>query len=177
MRTSLRWLSILAVLAMIGGFSFWIWPRTDWSKIDAIPPHNLKAFAEAHRAGLGFMERYDYPKARVAFQKAHDLAPGSIAESINLAIATLNDTGTTEAKKVAAGGEKEPSKFDSAIAMLTQVVERDPKNLPAHYCRGIILQYLGESIQAHSDFQVVTDNDPSDSAAWYNLGITATASS
>src|SRR5258708_35084109 len=128
MYKSLRWLAVAALLAVIGGLSFWFWPRIDWSKIDAIPPHNLKAFAEAHRTGLGYMEQYKYDKARLAFKKAHELAPGLIAGSINLAIATLNDTGSIEAKKAAKGEKPEPSKFDAAIALLDGVLERDKEN-------------------------------------------------
>lgn len=170
MRTGHLWLNAtFAILAVIG-VTYWFWPRADWSKIDAIPPHNLKAFAEAHRAGLGYMERYDYPRARVAFAKAHQLAPGLIAGSINLAIATLNDTGTQEEQKVAKGGKPELSKFDAAIALLDGVLERDKDNLHAHFCRGVILEYTANFEPARRDFLLVTERDPSDDSAWLKLG-------
>ncbi len=141
---------------------------------DEIPPENLAAFVEAHQEGLGYMERYDYPKARVAFQKAHDLAPGLIAGSINLAIATLNDTGTQEEKKKSQGGEVEAGKFDGAISLLDDVLKREPGNLYAHYCRGIILQYIAEFDRAYQDFKAVTEKDPADPSAWVRLGETTT---
>lgn len=141
---------------------------------DEIPPENLAAFVKAHQEGLGHMERYDYPNAIVAFRKAHDLAPGLIAGSINLAIATLNDTGTQEEKKKAKGGEVEAGKFDGAVAMLDGVIERDPDNLYARFCRGIILQYISEFEKAHADFLFVTERDPSDASAWVKLGETTT---
>ena len=141
---------------------------------DEIPPKNLAAFAEAHREGLGYMERYNYHAARDAFLKAHELAPGSIAATINLAIATLNDTGTQEEKKKKEGGEISLSKFDSAIALLTEVLERDPDNLFAHYCRGVILQFVSEFEKANADFRFVTEHDPSDAPSWVRMGETTT---
>lgn len=145
--------------------------------VDAIPPENLPAFTKAHLEGLGYMEQFKYPQAIVAFRKAHELAPGLIAGSINLAIATLNDTGTQEEKKKNAGGEVEPGKFERAIALLDEVLAREPGNLHAHFCRGIILQYVGQLDAARPDFQFVTEKDPADASAWLYLGITISAPS
>src|SRR4051812_3879091 len=71
---------------------------------DEIPPANLAAFVKAHQEGVGYMERYDYPNASKAFRRAHELAPGLYASSINLAIAILNDTGTESEKTRGSGG-------------------------------------------------------------------------
>ena len=61
---------------------------------------------KAHFEGLGHMEQYEYAKAAENFRKVHELAPGWIPGSINLAIALLNDTGVkVEAAKKAGGAE------------------------------------------------------------------------
>ncbi|MDB5352988.1 MAG: cytochrome c biosis factor [Planctomycetota bacterium] len=146
---------------------------------DEVPPENLAAFLNAHQEGLGYMERYDYPKAVRAFKKAHELAPGLIAGSINLAIAMLNDTGSQEEKKKDKKGkniEADPDqpkvdKFAVPLALLDEVIARDPMNLHAHFCRGIILEYLGD-MKAQADFVFVRDRDPSDGSAWLKVGTT-----
>ncbi len=56
--------------------------------------------------------------------------------------------------------------------MVDDVLVRDPANLHAHYCRGIILEYLGQMAQAHEDFVFVTEHDPSDGHAWFKVGST-----
>jgi tetratricopeptide (TPR) repeat protein len=64
------------------------------------------------------------------------------------------------------------SHFDEALALLDGVLARDPENLHAHYCRGIILQQLGDMARAHADFRFVTERDPTDGHAWFWLGST-----
>ena len=123
------------------------------------------------------MERYEYDKAVQAFRAVHELAPGWIAGSINLAIALLNQTGTEGAAAPAGSagyGHGLPARFQEALALLDAVLARDPGNLSAHYCRGIILEDLGELGQAHQDFRFVTEHDPGDAHAWYRLGSTLT---
>ncbi len=139
-----------------------------------IPPDQLEAVLRAHFQGLGFMERYEYPKAITAFREVHERAPGWIPGSINLAIALLNDSGTrTEEAKTGAGS----SSFDGALELLDAVLGRDPQNLYAHYCRGLILVVLGQgrTSEAHNDFQFVADHDPTDGHAWLKAGETLTS--
>jgi tetratricopeptide (TPR) repeat protein len=139
-----------------------------------IPPDTLEKVMQAHFQGLGHMEQYKYADAVKEFRTIHELAPGWIPGSINLAIALLNDTGVkTEAAKKT-GGEPEPSigNFDEALELLAGVLAREPDNLHAHYCRGIILEKLGRFPDAHRHFQRVIDRDPRDAASWYKLAST-----
>jgi tetratricopeptide (TPR) repeat protein len=142
---------------------------------DEIPPDRMEAVLAAHYRGLGLMEQYKYGEAAEEFRKVHELAPGWIAGSINLAIALLNRTGEyAEASKKKAGASGDapavPSNFDEALKLLEEVLRRDPKNLHAHYCRGVVLEYLGNQANvAYEDFKLVTELDPSDGHAWYHL--------
>ena len=130
---------------------------------------------KAHFEGLGLMEQYEYAKAAEAFRSVHELAPGWIPGSINLAIALLNDTGVkVEEAKKAGGGAPPPGNFDEALELLAGVLERDPDNPYAHFCRGIILEQQGNIAEAHRHFKRVTEIDPDDATAWYWLASTLT---
>lgn len=149
-------------------------PQTDLPK-DEIPPEQFDQVVRAHLQGLGAMERYEYRKAADFFRDVHERAPGWIAGSINLAIALLNQTGQqAEATKTRGGGSPPTSNFDAALALLDEVLARDPNNLNAHYCRGLILEFLGveHTPKAHQDFRFVTEHDPDDAHAWYHVGAT-----
>jgi tetratricopeptide (TPR) repeat protein len=139
---------------------------------DEIPAAELAAVLTAHLQGLGHMERFEYAEASAAFREVHRRAPGWIPGAINLAIALLNDTGVkVEAAKKAGGGEP-PGNFDEALELLGQVLERDPANASAHYCRGLILEQDGKMSEANRDFERVTAIDPNDAAAWYRRAST-----
>jgi hypothetical protein len=139
---------------------------------DEVPAAALDAVLAAHLRGLGRMEQFEYDKAADAFREAHRLAPGWIAGSINLAIALLNQTGNEGTAAAAGPGGRIPPRYQEAIALLDEVLARDPANLPAHYCRGIILEELGELERAHRDFLFVAEHDPGDAHAWYKVGST-----
>jgi len=130
------------------------------SQGDGIPPDQIGPIMEAHYRGLGFMERYAYREAVDAFREVHARAPNWISGSINLAIALMND------------GRDGAETTEQARDLLNDVIAGDPKNLHAHYCRGLILESLGLIARAHADFQFVVENDPGDAHAWYMLGST-----
>jgi tetratricopeptide (TPR) repeat protein len=153
------------------------------SQKNEIPADKLDAVIQAHLQGLGYMERYEYQPATTAFRKVHELAPGWIPGSINLANALLSVSGNAaeEAKKAGApsgadagAGAGSSSNFDEALALLDDVVSREPQNLHAHYCRGLILEFLGRTADAHKDFLLVTERDPNDGHAWFKVGATLT---
>ncbi|HEU5117108.1 MAG TPA: tetratricopeptide repeat protein, partial [Isosphaeraceae bacterium] len=137
---------------------------------------DLIVFLEAHEAGVGHMERYEYDKAANAFRRALALAPGSNVERLNLALALLNDTGAKVEAEKSADPAATPSadNFQQALELLDLVLQVEPDNVHAHYSRGIILQYLGRSAEAHKEYQFVVKADPSDAHAWLNLGATLT---
>ncbi len=142
-----------------------------------IPADQLDAVARAHFRGLGFMERYEYRKAVEAFREVHDRAPGWIPGSINLAIALLNDTGSRTENPPAQGGAGAGSGLSPALTLLDEVIARDPANLNARYCRGLILEFLGQerTAEANKDFRFVAEHDPTDGHAWFKVGVTMTA--
>ncbi len=123
----------------------------------------------AHYRGLGWVEGYDYQKAEDAFREVHSLAPRWIPGAINLAIALLYQR---------AGGDLSDrrSTAHEALTLLDEVIARDPKNLHAHFCRGLIFESYGPAEKARVEFQFVVENDPRDAHAWYSLGSTIEAS-
>ena len=134
-----------------------------------ISPSELAAVMAAHYKGLGHMERYQYREAIDAFRDVRQRAPGWIPGSINLAIALLNDSGLKSAEAKKAGADPAPSNFDESLDLLAAVLDREPDNPYAHFCRGVIFQQIGERhlIDANRHFQRVTEIDPNDAAAWY----------
>jgi hypothetical protein len=78
---------------------------------DEIPPAALEEVMRAHLAGLGDMEQYKYEEAIKEFRRVHELAPGWIPGSINLAIALLNKSGEDQAAKKDDGGQGVPANF------------------------------------------------------------------
>jgi tetratricopeptide (TPR) repeat protein len=149
---------------------------------DEIPPGQLDTVMTAHFEGLGLMEQYEYDKAIERFRDVHERAPGWIAGSINLANALLNQAGkqTEESKQSSRGapagvgaGTSPNAHYDEALALLDAVIDRDPKNPHAHFCRGLIRQQFPDKIAAaHDDFRLVTELDPNDAQAWYRSGMT-----
>ena len=141
-----------------------------------IPVGAAEAVMTDHFQGLGHMERYEYDQAASAFRAVHERAPGWVPGSVNLAIALLNQTGEeSEHARKAGGGNAEATKktrFEQALELLDEVLGREPENLHAHFCRGIILEYLGELRRAHEDFATVVKHDPNDGHAWYEFGST-----
>ena len=139
-----------------------------------IPPDELATVMANHFEGLGYMEQYKYPQAIKAFGEVHKRAPGWIPGAINLAIALLNDTGVKSEEAKKSGADPASSNFDEALGLLAGVLERDPNNAYAHFCRGIILEQTGNLREAYRHFKRVTEIDPNDAAGWYWLGGTMT---
>ncbi len=135
------------------------------TKDRGIPPEKLGPILAAHYRGFGYMERYNYETAAEAFREVHSLAPEWVAGSINLAIALFYQGGRDHVL-----GTLEP--HDEAFNLLDDVLKRNPDNLHAHYCRGLIYETAGLHAKAHSDFQFVVDHDPTDAHSWYMLGST-----
>jgi len=139
-----------------------------------IPSDELEAVMAGHFKGLGHMERYKYRDAVSAFREVRRRAPGWIPGAINLAIALLNDEGVKAEAAKKAGANPATSNFDEALDLLADILDRDPNNPYAHYCRGIILEQQGRFADAYQHFKRVTEHDPNDAAAWYWMGATLT---
>lgn len=137
---------------------------------DGIPSAKLDDVTAAHFRGLGLMERYEYKEAVDAFREVRRLAPGWTPGAINLAIALLNDDEPREE----AEGDVSPSRFDEALELLDEALERDPNNLHALFCRAVILAQKGSPAEAHKLFLKVAELDPLDAASWFWAATTIT---
>jgi tetratricopeptide (TPR) repeat protein len=149
-------------------------PPTVDQSIEDLSGDDLDALMKAHFEGVGAMEQYRYNDAVQEFRKVHKLAPAWRAGTINLAIALLNDIGLKSEESKKAGGEVSQDNFAESLKLLDGVLAKDPEDLTARYCRGVILQYLGELAAAHKDFQAVVDRDPGDGHTWFRLASTLT---
>jgi tetratricopeptide (TPR) repeat protein len=126
----------------------------------------------AHASGLGHMERYEYRAAAGEFREVVRLAPDWLPAKINLAIALLNDTGAKAEQAKSQGGKAEPTNFEEALTVLGEVLAREPGNLHANYCKGLILEYLGNAAEAHEAYRKVTEKEPTSGHAWLKFGAT-----
>ena len=135
-----------------------------------IPTDRLEDVLDAHYDGLGRMERYEYPQAAAAFREVIRLAPDWLPGRINLAIALLNQSGESEAEAEKQGRPTDSPKlsnYEEALALLDSVLEVEPNNLHARYCRGIILEHVGRWEDAFPEFEAVVEAAPDDAHALY----------
>jgi tetratricopeptide (TPR) repeat protein len=140
----------LIVLLVIGLLA---WPRLQRQKAA-----DMAAAMEANNRGVGCMERFEYDRAAQAFESVTELAPDWLPGKINLGIALLNN-------------QKAPD-LARAIEIFQGILKQDQRNPHAHFCLGIIFQYRGKLALAKPHFEAVTEIDPEDAHAWYNLGAT-----
>jgi tetratricopeptide (TPR) repeat protein len=110
----------------------------------------------ANNRGVGLMGKFQYEDARAIFQHLADQQPDWLDVKVNLAIATLN--------RQREGDE------DAALAMLDDVLRRDPDHLRAHYCTGLLKLYLQSPQQALPHFTFVAEKDDKDAHAAYYVG-------
>jgi len=126
------------------------------------PPKPPLAAADMEKAvalnnrGMGLMEKYEYAPAAEVFQQAREAAPDWTIAEINYAIARMNVA--------------DPPDLDAAIDIFEAVLRREPKNLHAHYCLGIIIKYRNRLPDAIRHFEAVTNVDDGDAGAWFHLG-------
>ena len=128
----------------------------------------------AHFEGLGFMEQYEYRKAVEAFREVHELAPGWIPGSINLAIALLNDSGVKAEEAKKAGGGRGAEQLRRGPASSSPASSSATRTTPTPISAGASSSSSrGDLAEAHQHFKRVTEIDPNDAAAWYWAGSTA----
>src|SRR5262249_14361714 len=75
---------------------------------------------------------------------------------INLGIALLNAQGADQ--------------LDRALKLFKEVLDKEPDNPHAHFCRGIILYHRNDLAEAGKHFEAVTKIDPNDAPSWYFRG-------
>jgi Tfp pilus assembly protein PilF len=148
-RSRWPWLAALVLIVLTAGYV--VYRRYN-------PEPDLAAALVANNRGLGLMEQFQYQAAADAFEQVIALAPDWMPGRINLGIALLNTA--TE------------SNLSRARKLFEQVLRREPDNLHARYCLGIIALYRNQLAEAAPHFETVTRLDPADAHAWYNLAQT-----
>lgn len=99
---------------------------------------------ELNNRGVGLMGQYRNEEARVIFARLAEQRPDWLDARVNEAIATLN--------------RQEEGDEQRALAIVTEVLEQDPKHHRALYVAGLMHFYLGDSETALQFFQrLLTD--------------------
>ncbi len=112
----------------------------------------------ANNRGVGLMGRFEYGPAWEVFAGLVQAHPEWLQGRVNLAIATLN--------RQLDGDEK------AALALVDEVLTRDPAHLRAHYVAGLLRLYLASPAEALPHFHKVAEADPNDAYAAYYMGQT-----
>lgn len=155
-RRLLLGLLLLVCAGLIGAGIWWsLRPRPE--PIDA-------AVLSLNNRGVGAMEKFEYapaipPNGSSAVEIFEDVtrkAPHWTPGWVNLGIALLNCA--------------QEEQLDRAVGIFQDVLKKEPDNLHAHYCLGIIATHRGNADEALPHFEAVTRGDPQDSSAWYYLG-------
>jgi hypothetical protein len=160
------WLGPLIVVVAAASGGLWWW-------LHRTPPAqtrqpDMAAVLRQNNLGVGYMEKFDYGKAVLAFEKVVEMAPDWLPGRINLGIALLNRGGLAQKDKAPESGMND---LNRAIETFEKVLQQDPNNLYAHYCLGIIKKNGDNPMEAAPYFKFVTEKDPSDAHAWYFLGL------
>jgi tetratricopeptide (TPR) repeat protein len=145
----------LLLLACLAGAAFWWWTRSQGPGGPA--PVDRRPVMEVNNHGVGLMGQLDYRLAVKDFEQVVQMAPDWQLGHINQGIALLNlnnDESRARTQQI----------FDA-------VLSKDPDNLHAHYCLGILNLYAKDSSVAISHFETVVRLDPNDALTWAWLGL------
>jgi tetratricopeptide (TPR) repeat protein len=160
-------LALLVVVAAAAGGGVWWWLHRE-------PTHtaqpDMVAVLHQNNLGVGYMEMFDYKRAVPAFEKVIEMAPDWIPGQINLGIALLNRGGQSQQAGAAGAAQGAKVDMERAIELFENVLQKDPNNLHARFCIGIIKMNSPDPKEAAPYFRFVTEKDPRDPHAWYNLG-------
>ncbi len=155
------WLLLVLAVVLLGGAAaavyYLFWPRTTPK-----PPEDMAGAMAANVRGVGYMEQFEYKKAVDEFEQASKLAPEWTPARINLAIALFNQQPDKD-KNLAAPVTR-------AQEIFREILTKDPNNRYAHYCLGVIAQYVGNFPEAYGHYAVVNNLDPDDPHTWLRLG-------
>lgn len=146
--------AVVLIGAGVAGYMIWHRPRTPEPDHDGAVAANLR--------GIALLEQYKYEDAQKELEEAVRLDPDWLPARVNLGIALLNQQ-PSEVKTIAPPTEK-------AKQLLQEVLVRDADNKHAHYCIGVIDQYVGNLPQAYDHYLAVSRHDPNDAHTWLRLG-------
>lgn len=108
--------------------------------------------------GVALMGQFNYEDARQVFESLLKKHPENLDIKVNLAIATFNR------QKV--GDEK------AALAMLADVLKKDPSHNRARYCTALLELHSGNPEKALNLFMEVSKDDPDDADALFFIAKT-----
>ncbi len=122
----------------------------------SVDPAANRQVVASHNAAIAAMGAYDYDGAMDILAPLAAAHPDWNHVQVDLAIAQLN--------RQAEGDEAK------ALSRLSAVLARDPADLRARYCAGLLRLHAGDIEQAAADFAAVASADPSDPYAAYYAG-------
>jgi Tfp pilus assembly protein PilF len=151
---------LLTSVLVLGVAAYLIWFRP---KPPPPPPAaDHEAAVAANLRGIALLEQLKYEQAQKELEEAVRLDPDWIPARVNLGISLLNQQ-PSDVKTLALPTEQ-------AKQVLNEVLGRDPGNKHAHYCIGVIEQYVGHLPQAYEHYAIVNRLDPDDPQTWLRLG-------
>ncbi len=155
---------LVAVLVMVlAGVAFLAWQLL--IKPGPGKAADMTAALEANTRGLGHMDRFEYPQAIEAFEKAVDNAPDWPAAKINLALALVNEIGKTQSDGGEIGAQRERM-IDHAIDLYESVLRNEKEDrwlTYAHYGLGLIyFNLIGDQDKAKPHFEKAARLAPDD---------------
>src|SRR4051812_19692538 len=156
------WRAVLLVGAVLiagGVVAYIVWFRP---KPPPPPVADHDAAVAANLRGIALLEQQKYEPAQKELEEAVRLDPDWVPARVNLGISLLNQQ-PSDTKALAPPTEQ-------AKQVLNEVLARDADNKHAHYCIGIIEQYVGHLPQAHEHYVIVNRLDPDDPHTWLRLG-------
>lgn len=108
---------------------------------------------------LAYDKQHAWNNAIKALNHAGFLGPGSI---VSLDAVSLNISGDRHYYM---------GDMDSAISEYSAALELDPNNTNVRNSIGVCFAELNDTAAAKSEFKLVTEIDPTEPMAWYNLGM------
>lgn len=134
--------------------------------------------------GMIYFNRGEYQKAQGFFQKSLELEPGN-KNAITMSALTLERMATKQRTALQAESTQEDSLriekeaqslLNQAVAIYNQGIEAHPEDQDFAYNLGVLYAQEFKNYQAAVPlFRKVTELDPSDTDAWYNLATTQLA--
>ena len=122
----------------------------------------------------GYMEQYEYAQGRRGLPRGPRARPGLDPRLDQPGDRPPERQRATQAEAAEEGraAARRRSNFDEALDAARRASStRDPDNLHAHFCRGIILEHQGELAEAHTRLQARhRASTPTTRHAWYRVG-------
>jgi tetratricopeptide (TPR) repeat protein len=151
-------LSLVLLLAVSAGVSgYFVWFRQKPK-----PEPDMEAATAANLRGVGYMEQHTFGLAEKEFAEAVRIAPDWLPARINLGIAMFNQQPALDKTLT--------QHVEQAKDVFREVLKREPDNPHAHYCLGILAEYVGQRAPAYEQFVAVNTVDPLDAHTWLRVG-------